>query len=93
MLVSNNNTLSKKRTIMKSIENIRCHSGYAGLGMLISTVFETSGVFAIRHERAETRDEGHIRERSPCPARLVQTRRFASRAFVKVGVLARIAYT
>jgi len=39
--------------------------------MFISTVLEISGIGTIRHERMETRDEGHIREHSPCFARLV----------------------
>jgi hypothetical protein len=47
MLASNNNMLSKKCMIMKSIKNIHCHSRYVVLGMLISMVFETSGVFVI----------------------------------------------
>ena len=73
VFVSNNNALSEKRVIMKSIKNICSFSMYAGLGMFISTVLETSGVTAVRHQRAETRDEGHIRERLLCSARLVQT--------------------
>jgi hypothetical protein len=48
-LVSNNNTLSKKRAIMEPIENIRCRSRPAGLCVLIGTVLELSGVGAIRH--------------------------------------------
>jgi len=47
MLVSSNNTLSKKRVIMKSVENICCHSILVGLGMFISTVLETSGIGTI----------------------------------------------
>jgi hypothetical protein len=47
--VTNNNTLSKKRAIMKPIENIRCCPRPAGLCMLIGTVLELSGVGAIRH--------------------------------------------
>src|SRR5579863_10277399 len=78
---------------MKPIKNIRCHPWHAGLCVLIGTVLETSGVGAIRHQRAKTRDEGHIRERSPCSATLVQTRRFTLRAFVKFGVRTSIAYT
>ena len=46
-LVSNNNTLAKKRTIMKTIENIHCHSRYAGLCMFISMVLKMSSVGAI----------------------------------------------
>ena len=93
MLASSNNTLAKKRVIMKSIENIRCCSRYAGLCMFISTVLETSGIGAIRHECVEMRDEGHIRECSPCSAGLVQMRHFALWAFVKVSVWTNIAYT
>jgi hypothetical protein len=47
--VTNNNTLSKKRAIMKPIENIRCCPRPATLCMLIGTVLELSGVGAIRH--------------------------------------------
>jgi len=78
---------------MKSIKDIRCHSILAGLGMFISTVLETSGVGTIRHERVEMRDEGHIREHSPCFARLVQTQRFAPQAFIKAGMQTSKAYT
>lgn len=46
-LVSNNNALSKKRAIMKPIENIRYRSGLAGLCVLIGTVLELSGVGAV----------------------------------------------
>ena len=48
-LVSNNNTLFKKRTIMEPIENIRYRSGPAVLCVLIGMVLEMSGVGAIRH--------------------------------------------
>jgi len=61
--------------------------------MFISTVLETSGVGMIRHECMETRDEGHIRERLPCFARLVQMQRFAPWAFIKAGVRTSKAYT
>jgi len=47
ILVSNNNTLTKKHTIMKTIKNICCRSRYAGLCMFISTVLKTSGIGAI----------------------------------------------
>ena len=43
-LVSNNNTLSKKRAIMEPIKDIRCRSGPAGLCVFIGTVLELSGV-------------------------------------------------
>lgn len=78
---------------MEPIENIRRRPGHGGLCMFIGPVLETSGVGPIRHERTETRDKGHIRKCSPCSARLVQTRRFALRAFVKVSVQTSIAYT
>jgi hypothetical protein len=93
LFVSNNNALSEKRAIMTSIKDICCFSMYAGLGMFMSTILETSGVTAVRHQRAETRDEGHIRKRPPYSARPVQTRLFAPRAFVKVGIRSGIAYT
>jgi hypothetical protein len=50
-LVSNKNTLSKKRAIMEPIENIVILPGLrvTGLCMLIGTVLEMSGVGAIRH--------------------------------------------
>jgi hypothetical protein len=48
-LLSNNNTLSKKRAIMEPIENIRSSSRPAGLCVLIGTVLEMSGVGVIRH--------------------------------------------
>jgi hypothetical protein len=48
-LVSDNNTLFKKRTIMEPIEDIRCRSRSAGLWVLIGTVLEMSGVGAVRH--------------------------------------------
>ncbi len=48
-LVSNNNTLSKKRAIMAPIENIHYCSRLAVLCMLISTVLEMSGVGVIQH--------------------------------------------
>jgi hypothetical protein len=46
-LVSNNNRLSKKRAIMKPIENIRYCSRLAGLCVLIRMVLEMSGIGAI----------------------------------------------
>jgi len=61
--------------------------------MFISTVLETSGIGTIQHERAETRDEGHIRECSPCFTRLVQMQHFAPWAFIKAGVRTSKAYT
>jgi len=85
--------LSKKQAIMKSVEDIRCHSISVGLGMFISTVLETSGVGTIQHEHTETRDKGHIRECSPCFARLVQTRHFAPWAFIKASMRTSKAYT
>jgi len=93
MLVSSNNTLSKKRAIMKSVKDIHCHSISVGLGMFISMVLETSGIGTIQHECVETRDEGHIRECSPCFARLVQMQSFAPWAFIKAGVQTSKAYT
>jgi len=59
---------------MEPIKNIRCRSGgaHAGLCMFIGTVLEASGIGAIRYQHAEMRDEGHIRECSPCSARPIQ---------------------
>ena len=48
-LVFNNNMLFKKRTIMKPIKNICCHSRPVGLWVLIGTVLEMSSVGAVRH--------------------------------------------
>jgi hypothetical protein len=50
-LVSNKNTLSKKRAIMEPIENIVILPGLrvTSLCVLIGTVLEMSGVGAIRH--------------------------------------------
>ena len=63
--VFNNNMLSEEFKIMEPIENICCPPGYAGPLVFISTVQETSGVGAIRPQCTETRDKGHIGERSP----------------------------
>jgi len=41
--IGDNNTLSKKRSIMEPIENIRYRSWLAGLCVFIGTVLETSG--------------------------------------------------
>ena len=43
-LNSNNNTLTKKHAIMKSVKNICCFSRYAGLCIFISMVLEMSGI-------------------------------------------------
>ena len=47
--ISSDHTLFEKRAIMEPIEDICCHSGLAGLCMLIGTVLKLSGVGAIRH--------------------------------------------
>jgi len=80
---------------MEPIKNICCHSGgaHAGLCMFIGMVLEVSGVGAIRYQRTETRDKGHIRERLPCSARPIQTQRFALRAFFKFSIRTSIADT
>jgi len=80
---------------MEPIKNICCRSGgaHAGLCMFIGMVLEASGIGAIQYQRTETRDEGHIREYSPCSARLIQMRHFALQAFFKFSIWTSIADT
>jgi len=80
---------------MEPIKNIHCHSGgaHVGLCMFIGTVLEASGVGAIQYQCMETRDEGHIREHSPCLARPIQMQRFALQAFFKFRIQTSIADT
>jgi len=80
---------------MEPIKNICCHSGgaHVGLCMFIGMVLEVSGVGAIRYQRVEPRDEGHIREHLPCSARPIQTRCFALQAFFKFSIRTSIADT